>query len=272
MKTYAQRFLTIIKALVGCSIYVWGGNGEDLAKMTDTQRMAYYRKHETECSAETIEKNIARDEALFQKMKANGCPVIRAFDCSGLVYYVLKQLFPNQKDKAARTFYAECNPSTDKTGMKISDLRSGDFVFKYNGKKITHIGVFLGEKMQIIDATGRDLGVTERSLTSDFNRFGRWPALQAEDPTPEPEPTPTPEPEPAPVPVTTYVRVNPGKSVRVRSGPSTGYRTIKIAHGGDRFLLLDYVGTGWYPVKVNDTENGYITNKVQYTHLYDVEG
>ena len=70
MKTYAQRFLAIIKALVGCSIYVWGGNGEDLAKMTDTQRMAYYRKHETEGSAETIEKNIARDEALFQKMKA----------------------------------------------------------------------------------------------------------------------------------------------------------------------------------------------------------
>lgn len=275
MKTLIQLFLKLLKALVGCSVYVWGGNGEDLMQMTDAQRAAYFEKHETESKSDgkityTKAQNIARDEALFQKMKAKGYNVIRAFDCSGLVYYVLKQLFPNQKDKATRHFYEMCNPSTDKTGMKFADLSEGDFVFKHDGKKIVHIGVFTGGK-KIIDAAGRDSGVVERKIDNGFNRFGRWPALQEEAPQPEPQPQPQPEPQKGVFVLTkgnVYVRQGNGKyGADGKENPIIGKHSVK------KGTKLPYIGQAeedpyWYEVLYLE-QRGYITSKPQYTTLVE---
>lgn len=275
MKTLIQQFLELLKVLVGCSIYVWGGNGEDLMQMTDAQRADYFEKHETESKSNgkvtyTKAQNIARDEALFQKLKAKGHSVIRAFDCSGLVYYVLKQLFPNQKDMAARHFYEMCNPSTDKTGMKLADLSEGDFVFKHDGEKIVHIGVFVGGK-NIIDAAGRDSGVVERKIDNGFNRFGRWPALQEEAPQPEPQPEPQQEPQKGMFVVTKgrlYVRRENGKyDAHGKENPIIG------KHSVPKGTKLPYIGRAeeapnWYRVEYLG-EKGYITSKPQYTKLVE---
>ena len=101
---YAELFADLIASQVGCSIYVNGGNGEDLLQMTDSQRAAFLDKREIADSGHTKAQNKARCEALFLKLKAQGFKVIRAFDCSGLIYWALKQLFPSQKDKRARDF------------------------------------------------------------------------------------------------------------------------------------------------------------------------
>ena len=99
--TYREQFCKIIESMVGCSVYVWGGNGEDLMQMTDAQRAAYFSRKERADSGRTKEQNIAMCEALFQKLKAKGHKTIRAFDCSGLVFCALKQMFPKQRDMTA---------------------------------------------------------------------------------------------------------------------------------------------------------------------------
>ena len=273
MKTLVERFIEILKSLVGCSIYVWGGNGEDLMQMTDAQRAAYFEKKERADSGRTKAQNIALCESLFQKLKAKGYKVIRAFDCSGLIYYTLKQLFPKQTDKTAQGFYDKCNPSS-KTGMSRSDLREGDFVFKDKGKGIVHIGCFIG-KGRIIHCAGRESGVIECSIDGTFNRYGEWAELFADQPQPEPTPEPQPQPQPEPqkgVFVLTkgnvYVRQGNGKyGADGKENPIIGKHSVK------KGTKLPYIGQAeedpyWYEVLYLE-QQGYITSKPQYTTLVE---
>ncbi len=63
------------------------------------------------------------------------------------------------------------------------------------------------------------------------------------------------------------VRGNKKRSVYVRTGPSTEYKVLFTAHGGDSFHLL-YVSpeTGWYKIET-DRGPGFITNKTKYTEI-----
>ncbi len=259
--TYRERFCKIVESMANCSIYVWGGNGEDLMQMTDVQRAAYFSRKERADSGKTKEQNIARCEALFQKLKAKGCKEIRAVDCSGLVYYSLKQIFQGQKDMNAASLYAKCNPSTAKTGLKLSDLKPGDLVFKDKGSGIVHVGVYMGS-LKIIDAAGRDIGVTLRSITSDFNRFGAWPDLDRDVPKPAPGKK-------------QYVKVKGTRTrtVWIRTAPGTGKdaKKSRVARGGDLFPLLGRAAQAptWYNIDVNG-ESLWITDKTAYTEIVEV--
>ena len=84
MQPTIQNFLDLLESQVGRGIYVWGGNGENLLQMNDPA--TWIERRET--SAENVEKDLA----LYEKRKAAGIDPIRAFDCSGLVYWALKQL------------------------------------------------------------------------------------------------------------------------------------------------------------------------------------
>lgn len=67
------------------------------------------------------------------------------------------------------------------------------------------------------------------------------------------------------------VRGNKKRSVNVRTGPSTEYKVLFTAHGGDSFHLL-YVSpeTGWYKIET-DRGPGFITNKTKYTEIIEEE-
>ena len=79
----------------------------------------------------------------------------------------------------------------------------------------------------------------------------------AAEPDPEPEPTKK-----------EYVRVK-GENVRVRSGPSTDYPTILIAHKGQTYpYLRTDPETGWYWIETK-IGIGCITNKTRYTELIE---
>lgn len=225
-----ESFVQAVTEQVGKGVYVWGGNGEVLDDMQDP--LDWIERHET--SAE----NNRRARELFLSRIAGGMRCVRAFDCSGLVYWALKGLGMLKSDVTSRGLYALCKP------IEESALLPGDLVFHHDGKRIVHVGVWADGGQ--VECRGRDVGVVQnRRKAGYWNRFGRLPALEeAEQP---------------------YVYIR-GGSVRVREGDGTRTRCIGIAHRGERFPLLGTAASGWYCIRWREG-TAYITNKAQYTEV-----
>ena len=232
MMSKLYEFLELLYDQVGRGIYVWGGDGELLDDMD--KPIAWIERHESKAS------DAKRAVSLYKKRLDKGIVNIRAFDCSGLVYWALHKLGLQKSDVSSRGLYGLCED------IKKSELRDGDLMFKHNGKRIVHVGVYANG--QVIECKGRDYGVVISKITSSWNRFGRWKAF-AEEPIVEPK--------------IVYVK---GKSVRVRKGGSTKYACIGIAHKGERYTYLGKADTGWYKIRFKG-EEAYISNKSTLTAL-----
>lgn len=233
--TLIEKFEELLRSQVNRGIYVWGANGENLSEMQDPE--AWIRNKET--SAENAERAIK----LYRKRKAAGVKEIRAFDCSGLVYWALKTLKLIDKDASSRGLYKLCTP------IEEEELKPGDLVFHDDGKQIVHVGAWVTGGYQI-ESMGRDVGVVKSKRKAGYwTKFGRYPKLQ-EDPQPTEK--------------TVYVK---GENVRVREGDNAETKKLGTAHRGDTFPLLGVSeATGWYRIPYGSGE-GYITNKPQYTEL-----
>lgn len=228
-----KNFLNLLYDQVDRGIYVWGGNGEILEEMNDPVDWIDRR--------EKSENDAKRAIALFRKRVAEGVSDIRAFDCSGLVYWVLKTMGLQKDDVSSRGLYNLCEKITEK------DLRPGDLVFHHDGKQIVHVGVNVYDGMQI-ECKGRDDGVVLNKRRSGYwNRFGRWKGFKDE-------------------PVQKYVYVK-GGSVRVREGDNTKTRCIGIVHRGEKFELLGTAPSGWYQIEWRGIKSVYITNNTRYTEV-----
>ena len=228
--TVREQFLGLLREQVGRGVYVWGGNGEILDD--PDHLIQWLTKHETS------EENVRRIIRLYLKRTENGVTVIRAFDCSGLVYWALHSLDLLERDVTSRGLYALCRP------IGQTELRPGDLVFHHDGNRIVHVGVCDGDAE--IECRGRDVGVVRNKRKPGYwNRFGRFPAFETGK--------------------TALVRVK-GGSVRVRIGDSTKTKCIGIAHRGETFPLLGRGASGWYRIDRRGTE-AYITNKPQYTEV-----
>ncbi len=226
-----EAFLALLESQIGTGVYVWGGNGELLTGMSDPEDWIVRR--------ETSEADAKRAIALYRKRKSEGVKEIRAFDCSGLVYWALKTLGAQKTDVSSRGLYALCEPITE------TELIAGDLVFHHDGKQIVHVGVYAGTDQ--IECKGRDDGVVKNKRKPGYwNRFGRLKVM--------------PERQTA-----AYIVVK-GGSVRVRQGDSTGTKCIGIAHKGDRFLLLGTAPSGWYRIAYK-TGEACITNRPRYTEV-----
>lgn len=233
--TLIEEFEGLLKGQVNRGIYVWGGNGEDLCKMKDPE--AWIR------SKETSDANAARAIRLYRQRKALGVKEIRAFDCSGLVYWAMKTLGLIEHDASSRGLYKLCTPIDE------HELKPSDLVFHDDGKQIVHVGAWVTDGDQI-ESMGRDVGVVKSKRKAGYwTKFGRYPKLQ-EDPQPTKQ--------------TVYVK---GENVRVREGDNAETKKLGTAHRGDTFPLLGVSeATGWYRIPYGSGE-GYITNKPQYTEL-----
>lgn len=161
------------------SIYVWGGQGERGAQLTND----WIRRRETSAT------NANRAIALLSKNKTKYDPaMIGAFDCSGLIGACLN---------------ANGNPGFDDTAdgyrnrsVKIgkAELQPGDFVFEFNGTKSNHVGIYIGGG-KVVEARGRDYGVVITDLDArEWTRYGRPDFMYADGA----QPAPTPQPIPAP--------------------------------------------------------------------------
>ncbi len=164
-----KEFLDLLYSQVDRGIYVWGGDGELLDDMSNP--VAWIERHETDA------KNAARAIKLYKKRVNAGVKEIRAFDCSGLVYWALHKLGLQKNDVSSRGLYALCKPIAEK------DLLPGDLVFHHDGTQIVHVGVWVKNGYQI-ECRGRDVGVVKNKRKAGYwNRFGRWPGLK---PAPDP--------------------------------------------------------------------------------------
>lgn len=158
-----ELFIKYLKGHVG-DIYVWGAQGE--TNITEK----WIRRRETG------EKNAKRAIALWEKRKAEGRSPIAAFDCSGLIVKFLLDNKLIKSDMSSRGLYSACEKLNDR-----SQLAPGDLLFRHNGKRIHHVGAYIGCGL-VIEAMSRDDGVVLNCLDSNgagyWNRYGRLPVLK----------------------------------------------------------------------------------------------
>ena len=82
------------------------------------------------------------------------------FDCSGLVYYVYKQVGIN----LSRTTYTQVNHGTS---VSASELRKGDLVFFNNGGGVDHVGIYIGNN-KFVHASSPETGVIVSTLFGGY--------------------------------------------------------------------------------------------------------
>lgn len=226
-----ETFVKAVTEQVGSGIYVWGGNGEPLDAMPDP--IGWIERRETDA------QNAARAVRLYERRRREGIEPIRAFDCSGLVYWALKNLGVLKSDVSSRGLYALCKPIFEDA------LLPGDLLFHHDGKQIVHVGVCAGADQ--VECRGRDVGVVKnRRKAGYWNRFGRLPAMEASG-----------------VSATVLIR---GGSVRVREGDGVYARCVGIVHRGESYPLLGTGASGWYRIAWRGDEV-YVTNSPRYTEV-----
>jgi cell wall-associated NlpC family hydrolase len=236
MSNSITKFIDLLSSQVDRGIYVWGGNGENLSEMDKPRE--WIARHEADA------KDEKRAIALFDQRVADGVTDIRAFDCSGLVYWALKTMGLQKTDLSSRGLYAACDK------IEKAELRPGDLVFHSDGKRIVHVGVYIGTN-RYIEAKGRDVGVVcgERKPMY-WTHFGRWKAFENE---PKPEPTDD------------LVLVK-GRSVYVRNGDSTLASVIGVAHRKETYRMIAVAPSGWYEIDFKG-QIGFISNRPDLTEV-----
>ena len=169
-----ERFIELLSTQIDKGIYVWGGDGENITAMKNP--IDWIRRHETSTD------NANRAETLYRSRVSLGINPILAFDCSGLVYWALKQMGLRKDDISSRGLFA--------LGKEVSrnDIQPGDLCFKWRDKngngefdanEIYHVGVFDGKR--VIECRGRDFGVCAFDIDNSWTKFCRLEALNDEE-------------------------------------------------------------------------------------------
>ena len=232
--------IKLLDAQVDTAIYVWGANGEDLCQMTDPVKWI--------SDKETSATNYKRAVNLFEKRLASGKNPIRAFDCSGLIYWALRTLGILTKDISSRGLYKKCRV------IDQSDLQRGDLVFIYDEEfeQIVHVGAYVGDGY-VIDARGRDVGVVRTKLSArKFNRFGRLPGAFIDHPE---------------IPAGYHVLQVVGGRVHVRAGDNKYTKKLMTALRGEIYPIVGRGASGWWEIEYSPGMTGYISDDSKYTRV-----
>ena len=141
------------------SPYVWGGQGEKLAKLT-APRLA---QMETSAdNAARVIKFIFTHLKLFDKHT-------KIFDCSGLIVCALiyAGVLPKGSDYTAAGLYDKFNK------IMFAARRAGDLIYKLDSfGNITHVGICISDS-EVIEAKGRDYGCIISQINNSWTRANR---------------------------------------------------------------------------------------------------
>lgn len=135
-------------------IYLWGGNGEL------TKSLTIYKIINDETGLTNASRVLSHISQLLKE--GHDLTKSKAVDCSGLVVAALRKcgaIGPSSD-------YRACDLQKMCKSVKLKKLKKGDLVFN-KSSEATHVGVYDGEK--VIEAQGRDVGVTRRDLSK-----GNW--------------------------------------------------------------------------------------------------
>lgn len=141
------------------SIYVWGGQGELLTQCTLSKIESMEGGNKT---------NVNRILKHISDIYMKGISKARLFDCSGLITYHLIKLGLLYYDTTADGLYKKCVPIAKK------ELMPGDLVFKVTDGKAVHVALYIGDN-KLVECVGRDEGVQYTTLSTKFNKYGRYP-------------------------------------------------------------------------------------------------
>ena len=147
------------KQVEHCSPYVWGGQGEKLAKLPALKLAQMESSAE---NAARVEKYIYEHLKLFDKHT-------KIFDCSGLVCCALiySGVLRAGEDYTAAGLYDKFNK------IMFAARRAGDLIYKADGSgKISHVGICISET-EVIEMKGRDYGCIISTITDSWNRANR---------------------------------------------------------------------------------------------------
>lgn len=148
------------------SIYLLGADGQTADQITEA--LVKKREHGNAANIKRVLRLLAK------RINAGYKLLLRAFDCSGLVMWILAQLGFSISDHNANGIYYDMCVAISK-----DELQPGDLVFKkYATKKtIYHVGVYMGDGT-VTHAAGRDVGVIRESIfATGWNRYGRLKVL-----------------------------------------------------------------------------------------------
>lgn len=154
-----QEFLNHLNWHAFRSIYVWSGQGQALKDIDEK----WIKKHEQG-------KSYA-DRAIKMWKARKGIEGARAFDCSGLVCWLMSMVGAVNKgfDTTADGLLGHCKK------ISRNELKAGDWVFKKDKKgKAYHVGVVVDDALNVVEAAGRDFGVVKRPISANgWNTYGR---------------------------------------------------------------------------------------------------
>lgn len=118
-----------------------------------------------------VEKMISVAQGQLGKPYVSGAEGSKSFDCSGLVYYCLKQAGSNRGRYNAQGYSAVSDWNTiSKGGMDLKKLKRGDLLFFHvasRDRPIGHVAIYIGDGT-VIDASSSNGKVVKRSCT------GHW--------------------------------------------------------------------------------------------------
>lgn len=243
-----EKMIQTAQEQCGKTCYVWGAKGQDLNSIRDVESWVESMEKNTPEKPLNVAKIIAR----YQKLSVQGINPIRAFDCSGLVYYCLHSAGYDYKRTSAKYYFSMCKE------IGKADLRKGDLVFHDKDGTITHIGIYVGNG-EVIHSKGRQYGVVQEpmSVYKTWNKFGYLPDVRdsanwSEIPTSSEKP---------------YLYFN--GSFNVREEPSVDAKKVCIIHKGQTADFLGYADNGWYMVEFNG-KRGYVSNNSKYKGYIEV--
>lgn len=161
-------FIDYLNSHIG-DAYIWGAQGQELSAMSGAEITAFVKKKETS------DTNARRAINFIEKSAKNP---LYAFDCSGLIMHWFQDIKGWSGDKSANSLYKE---SMAAKLTATTNLDAGDLLFRHNGAKAYHVGVYVGDGLEI-EAKGRDDGVVLTPVNRSYwTHYGKHPYLYKVD-------------------------------------------------------------------------------------------
>jgi len=171
---YGDKTVEAVKAFQKAnSLSVDGLTGEKtLELLYSPNAIATPEKRKQISAIRNVDEMIEAAEAKIGKPYVGGAEGPNSFDCSGLVYWCLKQAGSNRGRYNAAGYAAV----TTWKKLTWSELKRGDLMFFWSDtkNKIGHVAIYIGGGM-IIDASSSNGKVVKRSCTTSWFRTNfRW--------------------------------------------------------------------------------------------------